>query len=390
MGIAVEPTARHTSKPQSQHPDGSSCDGQVVSPSKAKTRIDVDVEKLGEFSSGEGHKNVDDQQKKKKKKKDGSVPVVGYAILLSALLALSSLGAALKLQGPGVTPTMKAYWRMVATAVTLIPAAVRALRRDGLPPLKARQVREFALCAAGYSTMTGAFAVSLSMSSTAETFILGNVGGLVIIAWKLISRKPVLTGEGLGAAIGFLGGVVCADDDPSSDEALGEHYHPIKGGIIAFLASCGLSVYLSLAKDLRPHMDLFLFMTCVMTMASFYLLLFMFLRGEEMSLSNHHEHGLWGWTNLSRDRLPIEIHLAVVCNLIGTTGYVACMKYFDPVVVSTVMLMEPLMATLMGAAAGVDQIPGLQTWVGGAIVTVGSLLVILADARRTEVKPHAQ
>lgn len=397
----MEPTARHPLKADVFEENAATAtkqtahhDGRVVSPKRNKTRIEVDVENIGEIKPavrrGAGTKDAAAAAEAA-----GRKPMFAYVLLVAALLALSSLGAALKLQGPGVTPTMKAYWRMVATAVTLIPVALVAIRRDGLPRLTSQQFREFMLCTAGYATMTGSFAVSLSMSSMAETFILGNTGGLVIIAKKMVTRQPVLMGEGWGAAIGFLGGIICADDSPEEGgdtaQALqGEHYHPIKGGLIAFLASCGLAVYLTLAKDLRPNMDLFVFMLCIMTTASFYLLLFMFLRGEEMSLSNHHEHGLWGWTNLSRDRLPIEIHLAVVCNLIGTTGYVASMKYFDAVVVSTCMLMEPLMATLMGAAAGVDQLPGVQTWVGGAIVTAGSMMVILADAKRNEVKPHAQ
>ena len=37
---------------------------------------------------------------------------------------------------------------------------------------------------------------------------------------------------------------------------------------------------------------------------------------------------------------------------------IAIMKYFDPVVVSMVMLMEPIVATLQGMAVGVSTLPG--------------------------------
>ena len=75
---------------------------------------------------------------------------------------------------------------------------------------------------------------------------------------------------------------------------------------------------------------------------------------------------------------------AIVCNLLGTTSYIAVMKYFEPVVVSTVMLMEPVLAALMGAAAAFDTLPGLQTWIGDGIVTIGIVLVIWSGARTTE------
>jgi hypothetical protein len=60
------------------------------------------------------------------------------------------------------------------------------------------------------------------------------------------------------------------------------------------------------------------------------------------------------------------------------------MKYFDPVVVSMVMLMEPIIASLMGAVAGVSTLPGSMTWAGDAVVVVGSILVILSGSKKTD------
>ena len=50
----------------------------------------------------------------------------------------------------------------------------------------------------------------------------------------------------------------------------------------------------------------------------------------------------------------------------GTMGYIAILKYFDAVVVSMVMLVEPVVATFIGFAVGVDTLPGWVTWVSQA------------------------
>ena len=76
--------------------------------------------------------------------------------------------------------------------------------------------------------------------------------------------------------------------------------------------------------------------------------------------------------------------IAIICNGVGTTGYIAIMKYFDPVVVAMVMLMEPCIALFQGIAVGVTTLPGWITWLGNAIVISGSMLVIWSGSKKTE------
>lgn len=77
--------------------------------------------------------------------------------------------------------------------------------------------------------------------------------------------------------------------------------------------------------------------------------------------------------------------MVVVGSVIGTMGFVAAMKYFDPLVVSLGMLTEPIVATIIGVFVGVASVPGIATFVGGAGVLTGRLLVILAS-HRTETR----
>lgn len=325
------------------------------------------------------------------------VPFIGYAILIAGFFALSSVGVALKLQGDGVTPTLKTFWRVSATALGLLPLAINSIRTEGLPKLSRSQWIMFPLAAIAYGEMTTAFVVALSMTSLANAFILSNLTSLVLIAGKLVMGVPIVVAEVSGALIGFSGAAVCAFDTTSgansSDgvemadtEMTGSDPHPNEmiGNLIALSASFGMAAYLAIARDLRANCNLYVFMFVIMLLSSIFILLFIIVSGEHVTFSFDANHGVFGWLNLTGDRLALELYMVLSCNLLGTMGYVAVLKYFDSVVVSTVMLMEPVCAALFGFWAGLDPLPGPQTWVGDAIVTLGSAIVIMSGAKKTE------
>jgi hypothetical protein len=151
---------------------------------------------------------------------------------------------------------------------------------------------------------------------------------LVIIAGRFVLGLPVLPLEGSGALTGFTGAAVCAQDAARTMAAGGEggvastssdnHNLAMWGNFIALSASFGTAAYLLIAKKLRPKMDLFVFMFSIMTCGSIFLLIFMLINGEEISFGMHPSHGLFGWMSPAADRLPLEMYMVIVCNVIGT------------------------------------------------------------------------
>jgi drug/metabolite transporter (DMT)-like permease len=304
------------------------------------------------------------------------VPVIGYVILFSGLFALASVGAALDLQQGGVTATMKTQWRQLATSLVLLPFVIKSLYFDGRPNLTLSQWSLLPAASSAYAYMTLAFVVSLEMTTMANAFVLSNMTSLVIIFGRFVLGMPVMPLEGSGAVTGFVGAAICAQDAARTMAAGGEvtsstlptngtpHHLAMWGNVVALSSSFGTAIYLLIAKKLRPKMDLFVFMFIIMACGSMFLLVFMIASGEEVTFDMHPIHGLFGWMTLEADRLPLEMYLAIVCNCLGTTGYVAVMKYFDPLVPATVMLLEPAIGALLGVAAGTAKLPGLQTWLG--------------------------
>ncbi|CAJ1969366.1 unnamed protein product [Cylindrotheca closterium] len=327
------------------------------------------------------------------------VPLIGYVILVVGLFALASVGAALDLQEGTVTPAMKTYWRLQSTSMCIFPLAVVSVAQTPKGKLKEQWSSltkrdiyfHMPLCAASYSFMTTAFVIALDMTSLANAFVLSNLASLVIICGKFVLGVKVLLLEGTGAFIGLSGAVICAlAPRVMAAEAPGRMLGALAssrehlGDGIAFMCSLGLSIYLILAKKLRHKMDLFVFMFVLFSLASAYLLCYIVLTGEEIQISMDPNVGVFGWTNIVPDRLPLEMYMAIVCNIAGTTGYIAVMKYFDPVVIAMVMLTEPVIATLLGIIAGVATMPVGQVIVGNAFVILGSTIVIASESKKTE------
>jgi hypothetical protein len=252
-------------------------------------------------------------------------------------LTLASVSTALKLQGNKATPTMKSYWQVSATAIALLPMSIHSIRRDGPPNLTRSQALSFPLAALAYAEMTLAFVIALLMTSLANLFILTNLTSLVLIAMKFATGILIVVTEVLGDAIGFAGTFVCPRDttergagDDWGDAVLAmalkaapcDCHWELLGNIIALLVSYSMAAYLTIAKDLRANCNV------------------MIISGKVVTLSIHPIHGIFGWMTPTPDRLPLELYMVFLCNLLGTMGYIAVLKYFNSVVVATIMLME--------------------------------------------------
>ena len=202
---------------------------------------------------------------------------------------------------------------------------------DGLPQLSPGQWCQVAVASIAYTYAVVAFAVALELTTLGSAFILSNMTSLVIIAGRFLMGLPTLKLEGYGALIGFTGAVICASDTPTTltndEEVTATSTNSmVLGNIISFSSSISAAIYFITAKEFRASMDLFVFMFLIMMFGCFFLFFYMILTGEVLTYDMHPDHGIFGWLNLSADRLPLEVYIALVCNLIGTVGYVAAMK----------------------------------------------------------------
>lgn len=92
----------------------------------------------------------------------------------------------------------------------------------------------------------------------------------------------------------------------------------------------------------------------------------------------------FGWAHPSPSCLYSQLYITIVVDIGGTLGYIASMKYFDPLVISVIMLAEPIMATAQGIAVGVSSIPDIYAIIGSFVVILGASLVIINGSKKED------
>jgi len=251
-----------------------------------------------------------------------SIPLHAYLTLLSAVIALSSLGPTLGMQG-GVEPTMKIYWRMTGTYMALFPFAFRTVLKKGFPKINnSSQLCTFFFAACCYAVMCVAFAIALQYTSVGNAVIFANSQALLLLVGKFFVGNKVSWMEGIGALVAFCGGILCTLDASSESSAVSESNAQGWAGwgdVFALISAIGGVGYLVFAKSVRPQFpDVFTFMFAIMFCASIVTALYMILSGQDVSFSREIHNGLWGFLNVRLDRLPLELVMVFVCNMTGS------------------------------------------------------------------------
>lgn len=308
-------------------------------------------------------------------------PLSAYVTLACAVCALSSIGPFLAKQ-QNVDATLKIVWRFQGTALLLSPLAMRSLLLDGVPKLTALQWGTFLLAAASYAVLCVAFAMSINYTSVATATILTNSQSVLLVAAKLCipsQRNNVVFLEVFGVITAFLGAVLCARESaglPQKDAPADDWQLSLWGDLLGIISSIGGIGYIVLGKSLRSFMSVLIFMVLNMTAASFMILFYMWIVEDEFSFDRNVNHGVFGWMNLQADRLPLEIATVVVCNCLGTMGYVRAFQYFSSVIIAVAALLEPVVAAFTAVALGVGVLPGVEGWIGNVLVIFGTLAVL--------------
>ena len=146
-----------------------------------------------------------------------------------------------------------------------------------------------------------------------------NSQAILLILGKLITGQEVLLMEGGGVLLAFLGCVLCSSDEASDPDSAGSASMAIVGDLLALGSGVFGVGYLTFAKAVRKDMPVTVFMFLVMAVGSCLVLTFMATTQEgHLSFTRDPFAGLFGWMTLKEHRLFILVHIAIVCNVIGT------------------------------------------------------------------------
>lgn len=80
--------------------------------------------------------------------------------------------------------------------------------------------------------------------------------------------------------------------------------------------------------------------------------------------------GLFGFLN-PECAFVAFVPYGIYCSIFGSAGYIVCLLFFSPLVVSSSFLLEPLVAQILGSYLGIDKTPGPLTIFGTLVIIFG-------------------
>ena len=324
------------------------------------------------------------------------VPVIGWLILAAAVVSLSAMGTMVTLERS--KPFTQSSWRAQSVLLIAAPWAAAKLKKQGwrgfrAPPTRRRALL-VALCWSGWFLT---LFYGLATTSIAHAYVLTNTTSAVIVVHTLLTGNAVPRSHVAGVALAMAGaGVVMWQSSfQSSGDAkkngASSGAATVAGDAVVAAGAVSGAAFLLLAKTTREEVELSLLLVLQMLVnLPISLALALSLEGCSLVTPLDAKRGVVGW--LAPSQIGKQLVISVCGTIIGTCGYIASLKYLAPTVVAIAMLCEPILAALIGWAAGVNAFPDWKTCSGMALVALGTAVIAVdagrARARAVDVDAH--
>ena len=344
-----------------------------------------------------------------------NVPLWSYVALGVAVIAMSSGGVWFALL-PDTPPILKAGWRLLATAVLQLPGFARDYHRASAETRLRWRGELPLLLSVGAFALAPHFALwswSIEHTSLTHSLLFVSATPLVLVVWYAmrwaaarpsslcIPRQAVgaITGtaatsvsttalpptflELFGTAVGFAAAALLAAEagsgapsDPGATPGYAEPAASLVGDGAALLGAVVVAIYLVVGRRLRAWMPVFLY-ACPVTGAAGVAACAVSMAFEPGAQLEGLEAGsLFGWLG-SWHRFGITLGAALGPGILGHTLVNLTLIHINPLIVSVMMLLEPVSGSLIGYAVGVQGVPGTMTLLAGPVLLVGAALVTL-------------
>lgn len=314
---------------------------------------------------------------------DRSPSCVGWLIVSVALVTSSATAIMYEAIGEDISHVVRLAWRFSAVAVILGPAAVSGLMRSKRTWRALRKPSLLALVVfSGFSWFAHfiTFVLALGMTSAANALLFNSLTPLLLLVQALIVGESVLRTEALGAVAAVSGAAILAASEGSAAGGAEDEMWSLAGDVLAFSGSFGGLGYMVACKRLKSEMSSLFFFWSMNVWAGFFTIIAASLTGSPLDLSSG---GIFGWL-ADAQRLAPTASAAIVCDILGNLGIVAAISLLSPLVVSVLILLQPLIATAEGVVLRSEQIPELQAMVGMLTTVAGTALVVLGASQKSQ------
>ena len=250
--------------------------------------------------------------------------------------------------------TVLVFYRMLC-CVLLLSTLIALQHRD---ELKETKLKNILLCVASGIFLGAHFTCyfeSLRYTSIASSVVLVDTEVFFVALGGVIFLKEKLSpGNWLGIVVTFAGSVVVAMGDRGGGQLLGD--------LIALAGAMCSAVYTLIGRRVRRDMS-----TTVYTWIVY------FFAGLVALVSS--ACGGFDVVHIGMKNLLVAFGLAVMCTLLGHSVFSWGLKYEKASFVSTVKLLEPIFASVLGILL-FREIPSVSSVAGGMTVICGIILCI--------------
>ena len=276
--------------------------------------------------------------------------------LIIILGVLGTSFSAIFVRFSNASSTVLAFYRMLWCVCLLCPLIALKHREE----LKKTKRKNLLLCIVSGVFLGMHFTCyfqSLRYTSIASSVVLVDTEVFFVALGGVFFLKEKLTpANWIGIGITFAGSVVVAMGDGSGSQLLGD--------LIALAGAMCSAVYTLVGRKLRENMSTTLYTWIVYFFAGLVTL--------TASLCGGYEVVPFGIKNLL-----VAFGLALMCTLLGHSIFSWGLKYEKASFVSTVKLLEPIFASILGILL-FREIPSVTSAAGGVAVILGIILCVFS------------
>jgi|TARA_B110000263_G_scaffold52091_1_gene43598 drug/metabolite transporter (DMT)-like permease len=297
-------------------------------------------------------------------------PFLAWALLILALFAVSSAGTILQSM-EGIPPFLRASWRMQGTSLILFPLFIMQYLNKNKYLISKNDVKLLLISSIFLALHFGSWVWSLDNTTLVHSLLFVTMHPIIVVLLMPVLGSSANKIHIAGAFVGVLGAIITLGDVKSSGEV------SISGDIAAFCGAITVVGYIFIGRYLRyeKNMPVFIYAFPVTLGAGVWLAIAAVLF-ESISLNSIiPELELFGWIDSSW--FLWIIYLSIVPGLVGHTGINTVLRWIPPIMVSIVLLLEPVIGALIGWLYTGELILGFWTLLGGPLMLFGVLIVIL-------------
>ena len=151
------------------------------------------------------------------------------------------------------------------------------------------------------------------------------------------------------------------------------------GDLMCISASALIAVNIMWAGRARKVLRLFTYTFATNAVVTINLMILTFLINQ--TPIDFSQHGMFGWLG-DTDMIWMISLFGFIVGMNGILGFNFAVKYVNPVIFSTVQLLDPGLTAYMSWICQLEKWPKFSTMLGVVIVTIGIMVVVVFEHRR--------